>query len=321
MRTFTSFFCSGLTMRRSITHCLFGVGLSFCSLLSAIPTTLAEDAWIGFGILKGGKGYAPSPMGQVHFRDLGPRDANPPVLLLHMTPQSMLQFADVQPELAKLGVRSIALDTPGYGLSDPPSTAPTIADFADNLASVLDYLKIQKVVVAGHHTGASVATSFAVRHPHRVSAVILHGVPIFNRQEIELRLKSQRDSHDRRRLKPDGSHMARFFHGTADGQTQSADLLRIQTYLAIDFFRQGPDVGHNAVFTYAMLDDLKNIKSPGLILSDLGDDIHPVDLRAAKVRPDFTYQEFSHDGLMSIMQHPAQWAKVVSDYIKKQAPR
>ena len=33
---------------------------------------------------------------------------NPPVLLLHMTPQSMLQFADVQPALATLGVRSIA---------------------------------------------------------------------------------------------------------------------------------------------------------------------------------------------------------------------
>jgi pimeloyl-ACP methyl ester carboxylesterase len=258
-------------------------------------------------------------MGQVHFRDLGPRDANPPVLLLHMTPQSMLQFADVQPALATLGVRSIAVDTPGYGLSDPPSTLPTIAGFADNLIAVLDYLKIQKAVVAGHHTGASVATAFAVRHPDRVSAVILHGVPIFNRQEIEIRLKAQRDSPDLHMLKADGSHMARFFHGTADGQTQSPDLLRIQTYLAIDFFRQGPDVGHNAVFTYAMLNDLKNIKAPGLILSDLGDDIHPVDLRAAKARPDFTYQEFSHDGLMSIMQHPAQWAEVVSDYIKKQA--
>src|ERR1700761_4272810 len=99
------------SLKRLISYALFA-GLT----LLPLAQVHAEDSWIGLGVLKGGKGYAPSPMGQVHYRDLGPRDAKVPVLLLHMTPLSMNQFGLAQPELAKLGIRSIAVDTPGYGL-------------------------------------------------------------------------------------------------------------------------------------------------------------------------------------------------------------
>jgi len=277
------------------------------------PDDINPDHWIGEGVLKAGKGYAPTPMGQVHYRDIGPRDTRVPMLLLHMTPLSMIQFAEAQNAIAAKGIRVIAIDTPGYGMSDPPpQAAPDISAFADNLGAVLDYLKIKKVVVAGHHTGACIATSFAVRHPERVAAIILHGVPIFNEQEIAVRI--HRSLGDRT-PQADGSHLSHYFRPPAAGSPPpSPEYLKAQTWFALSIFEEGADVGHYAVYRYDMLSDLKALKGPGMIVSDRGDAIHPVDLRAAQARPDFVYREFSDDSTLSIMMHPTEWANLTTDF-------
>jgi pimeloyl-ACP methyl ester carboxylesterase len=287
-----------------------GVGVGVESAQAAPPNA---DGWIGAGVLKGGKGYVTTPMGQVAYRDLGPRTTRVPMLLLHMTPLSMIQFAEAQNAIAAKGIRVIAIDTPGYGMSDPPPEAePTIAAFADNLVAVLDQLKIQKVVIAGHHTGACIATSFAVRHPERVAAIILHGVPIFNEEEIAVRINR---SLGDRTPQADGSHLSHYFRPPAPGAPPpSPEYLKAQTWFALSIFMEGPDVGHYAVYHYDMESDLKRIRAPGMILSDRGDAIHPVDQRAAKLRPDFVYKEFSDDSTLSIMMHPADWARVTTDY-------
>lgn len=271
------------------------------------------DRWRGAAILRGGKGYVPTPMGQVHYRDLGPRQTRLPLLLLHMTPMSIVQYAEAQNALAELGIRSIAVDTPGYGLSDPPpQAAPPISAFADNLVAVLDALRIDKAVVVGHHTGACIASSFAVRHKERVAAVILHGVPMFNEEEIAVRLKRVLGD---RTPKEDGSHLSEYFRpGFAGSQLMTPAYLEAQTWFSVSIFMEGPDVGHHAVYQYDMESDVKRITAPGLIISDLRDAVHPVDRRAAALRPDFTYREFSDDGTLSIMMHPGKWAQLVSDF-------
>jgi pimeloyl-ACP methyl ester carboxylesterase len=267
----------------------------------------ATDRWVGASVLVGGKGYAPTPMGQVHYRDLGPRDTSVPILLLHMTPLSMVQYARAQTTIAANGIRAIALDTPGYGMSDPPPAAsPRIADFADNLVAVLDHLGVERVVVAGHHTGACIASSFAARHPQRVAGLILHGVPMFNEEEIALRLN--RPLGDRT-PQPDGSHLTHCFDpGFMGPHAKSPGYFEALTWFAVSVMMQGPDLGHLAVYRYDMRADLLALETPVLIASDLGDAVHPVDLRARALRPDFAYREFSADGTMSIMMHPHEWA-------------
>lgn len=272
-----------------------------------------EDRWAGAGILAGGKGYAATPMGQVHYRDLGPRDGSVPMLLLHMTPLSMVQFAEAQTLIAARGIRAIAVDTPGYGLSDPPpAEAVKIHAFADNLVAVLDHLRIDRVLIAGHHTGACIAASFAVRHASRVAAVILHGVPIFNAEEIAVRIN--RPLGDRT-PRDDGTHLNQFFDlNFVPNQKRTPAYLRAQTWFSICIFLEGPDVGHHAVYQYDMLTDLRALAVPGMIISDRGDAMHPIDKRAAALRPDFQYREFSDDGTLSIMMHPREWAALTADY-------
>jgi pimeloyl-ACP methyl ester carboxylesterase len=277
---------------------------------------MSADRWRGAALLKGGKGYLPTPMGQVHYRDLGPRTGGVAILLLHMTPLSMIQYAEAQPLIAARGIRVVAIDTPGYGMSDPPAGAPAIRDFADNLVPVLDALQIDRVLAVGHHTGACIATAFAVRHPERVAAVVLHGVPIFNEEELAVR---RNRSLGDRTPQDDGSHLSRWFAHDFPGplQERTPAYLAAQTWFALSVFQQGPDIGHNAVYHYAMQADFEAIRVPGMIVTDRGDAMHPIDQRAAALRPDFIYREFSDDGTLSTMMRPGPWATLIADYYEQ----
>ncbi len=74
------------TRQLAVSLVLFwAAGTLSLSSASAAPDT--DNWWMGAGLLKGGKGYAPNPMGQVHYRDIGPKDGKKPViLLLHVVP-------------------------------------------------------------------------------------------------------------------------------------------------------------------------------------------------------------------------------------------
>ena len=153
--------------------------------------------------LHGGKDYVDTPTGQVHYRLIGKGDG--PVLLLHQTPWSMVEYTRIQPCLAERGIRALAIDTPGYGMSDAPDGHPSIDDYADNLIPVLDALDLTTMIVAGHHTGAAIAVAFVERHAHGVRGLLLHGTPLYTAAERAARLANPSRE---RTLKPDGSHLS-----------------------------------------------------------------------------------------------------------------
>ncbi len=121
------------------------------------------------------KGYANLPWGQVHFRAAG---SGPPVVLLHDSPRSSVLYEPLIETLADRWT-AIALDTPGYGNSDPlAAAAPDIGDFADALAATLDALGLPACPVYGYHTSSKIALEFAVRHPGRASLVVMDGLSV-----------------------------------------------------------------------------------------------------------------------------------------------
>ncbi len=272
----------------------------------------AEGVWIGHRLLRGGKGYAPTPMGAVHYRLIGPEDG-PVLLLLHQTPWSMIQFGEVQDGLAERGVRSLAVDTPGYGMSDAPDHFPTIADYADNLVPVLDYLGIGSLAVAGHHTGAGVAAAFAARQPERTRGVLLHGTPLYTPEERAAKLAAPRPPPG---LSDDGSHLSDYFrtiraHGGSRPQTRVT-----ATWSVLCWYQAGvSDVGHEVAFHNDMAADLARITAPMMILSDARDTLHDNSLRAARACPQAHYQQFSDDGAHSLMVEPARWAAIAADFV------
>ncbi len=74
--------------------------------------------------------------------------------------------------LAGIG-RMLRLDFPGVGASDIGSTPPTLADWADAAAVVLDAAGVEHVAVTAAGPSVLVALAFVERHPQRVSSLAL----------------------------------------------------------------------------------------------------------------------------------------------------
>jgi pimeloyl-ACP methyl ester carboxylesterase len=87
--------------------------------------------------------------------------------------------AEVRQPLSSIGNladwRTIAMDSRGHGQTEASLEPPRIsfAQFADDLAMLLDSLCIPRAVVGGISMGAGVALAFALAHPERVAGLIL----------------------------------------------------------------------------------------------------------------------------------------------------
>ncbi|HXH03549.1 MAG TPA: alpha/beta fold hydrolase [Candidatus Competibacteraceae bacterium] len=68
--------------------------------------------------------------------------------------------------------RVISYDMLGHGGSVLPPEAPTLGDYARQLARLLDALDIGAANVVGHSMGALVALAFALDHPERVLRLV-----------------------------------------------------------------------------------------------------------------------------------------------------
>jgi pimeloyl-ACP methyl ester carboxylesterase len=273
----------------------------------------AGTTWRGAPALRGGKGYVTGPLGQLHYRMVGGGDALP-FLLIHQTPFGMVEYVDVQPALAALGRRSIAADNPGYGLSDPPPATVSVPDLADHLVSLLDAIGVTKVIVAGHHTGAALGAAFAARHPDRTAALVLHGCPLYTAEERAERLA--RPAPDTA-LSPDGSHLSTTFRRVFDYVGAGSDQLASATWATLGTFFAGPHTPtYQAVFAHDMAADLARLRAPTLLLSDTGDALHPNDLRAHALRPDFTFRDFSSGKSFALMAEPGRWSAIITDFAR-----
>lgn len=69
--------------------------------------------------------------------------------------------------------RVIRYDLLGHGAAPPLVAPPTMADFDAQLLDVLDSLDIPRVVLIGFSLGGIIARSMAVRHPDRVSGLVM----------------------------------------------------------------------------------------------------------------------------------------------------
>jgi pimeloyl-ACP methyl ester carboxylesterase len=77
-------------------------------------------------------------------------------------------------DLAAKNYRVIVFDRPGFGHSlRPRNVVWTPEAQADLFKKALDLLEVQRAIVLGHSSGASVAVALATRHPSFVEALVL----------------------------------------------------------------------------------------------------------------------------------------------------
>lgn len=110
----------------------------------------------------------------IFYREAGSKDA-PVVLLLHGFPTSSQMFRHLMPQLADK-YRVIAPDYPGYGHSSMPPRNKFAYTF-DHLAEVVEQftekLDLKKYALYVQDYGAPVGYRLAVKHPERVTAIVV----------------------------------------------------------------------------------------------------------------------------------------------------
>ncbi|ONH28711.1 alpha/beta fold hydrolase [Pseudofrankia asymbiotica] len=106
---------------------------------------------------------------RLFFTDEGSGDL--PLLLVHGYTSDSHDWSWQLPHLVA-GHRVIAVDLRGHGRSSAPPKGYTTAQFAADLAGLLDHLGIDRVVAFGHSMGGSVVSGLAVDFPDRVAAVV-----------------------------------------------------------------------------------------------------------------------------------------------------
>jgi 3-oxoadipate enol-lactonase len=98
--------------------------------------------------------------------------AGPPLVLIHALG---LDHRLWEPLISGLAARNTvyAYDVRGHGQTDIPFVPFTLADFADDLAGLLDALGIESAHLAGISMGGIIAQEFAVTWPFRVRSLVL----------------------------------------------------------------------------------------------------------------------------------------------------
>jgi pimeloyl-ACP methyl ester carboxylesterase len=123
---------------------------------------------------------------RVHLLEQG---AGPPVVLLHGTGNPAGFLLPLLHELH--GVRAIAPDRPGVGLSDPVDFPEgryrqTVVAWLDRL---LDALELDATTLLGHSGGGVWALWYALAHPDRVKRLVLLGVPTLPKTRCPLPIR------------------------------------------------------------------------------------------------------------------------------------
>ena len=124
--------------------------------------------------------------GRVHLLEKG---AGPPVVLLHGTGNPAGFFLPLLHELH--GVRAIACDRPGVGLSDPIDLPrdryrESAVAWLDRL---LDAMGLDATTLVGHSGGAMWALWYALAHPDRIKRLVLLGPPALPKTRCPLPIR------------------------------------------------------------------------------------------------------------------------------------
>ncbi|MBI3400537.1 MAG: alpha/beta hydrolase [Acidobacteria bacterium] len=94
-----------------------------------------------------------------------------PVVLLAGGGNSAHVFDDFAPPLTRR-YHVYGVTRRGYGVSDKPTTGYSVDRLADDVASVVDALKIERSVVIGHSVAGDELSSIGSRHSERISGLI-----------------------------------------------------------------------------------------------------------------------------------------------------
>lgn len=217
-------------------------------------------------------------LGQVHLRVNG--EGGVPLVLLHMSPRSGQMWARLQAALRR---NTLAVDRPGYGYSDAPAGAPSLAQYAEATLEAVGRAGVTgRFDVLGMHTGSLEAIELAHLASARVGHVGIVAIPIFNATERAAGLSNYAKS----RLTPveDGAHLLPAWHARFQFRAPPFDLADVQRRYVDYLLAPWPGQAYDAVFRSDSEQRLRCLRKP-LIAFAPRDDVYAMTLRSKSLLP------------------------------------
>ncbi len=259
------------------------------------------------------RGYFPGPTGLVHYRRAAPAGGEP-LLLLHQSPLSSVQFEAVLPGLAARGFDAVALDMPGFGMSDDAPEGASLADYATILPAALAHFGWSSSHLVGHHTGAVIAAEFAAAQPARTRRLVLNGYPLLTQAE--------RDHFATFYFGPkeptaDGTHLLTAWQNRLRSTPGWTDLALMHRYTVEGLYRGASNWKAFPLVIGADLGgQLAALQVPTLLLTNTGEDLYEATQRSRDLRPDFFAYRALQGGTHDIIdEQPEAWVAAVADFL------
>lgn len=132
----------------------------------------AQAAAAAANAMQSGRSVAGADGTAIFFRDSG--GSGQPVVFSHGWPLSGAAWDAQMLFLAQQGYRVIAVDRRGHGMSAATWHGNDMDHYADDLASVIESLKLNKAVLIGHSTGGGEVARYVGRHGNkRIAKIVL----------------------------------------------------------------------------------------------------------------------------------------------------
>jgi pimeloyl-ACP methyl ester carboxylesterase len=96
-----------------------------------------------------------------------------PVVMLHGWSANIGLVWPLAERLAALGYRVYALDLPGFGESNAPSTGWSVHDYVNFVLAYLDFHQLDKVYLFGHSFGGRLSLVLGAEHSERIIKMAL----------------------------------------------------------------------------------------------------------------------------------------------------
>ena len=109
---------------------------------------------------------------KMHYVDVGPRQANP-IILLHGEPTWGYLYRKFIPELSK-SYRVVVPDMMGFGKSETPQDKEyTLKTHVENLSRLIDKLKLTNITFVGQDWGGPITAAYSIRNLNKVKSFVL----------------------------------------------------------------------------------------------------------------------------------------------------
>ena len=209
--------------------------------------------------------YVDSRFGQMHMRTARPekRTTKNPLICFHLSPYSSVVYETFVREMGKDRL-CIAIDSPGFGHSDPTPEPPLIPDYSAAMSDVVDALGIERADLIGFHTGSKVALELGRQRPDVVNKAILISIAYWTPDEIKNReviIKAPE-------IKEDGSHLKKAWDGSMRwSMTGRTPMMLAKLFYAHTINPAITHWGHQAAYQYDVEAAMDEIKQPILVLN------------------------------------------------------